>query len=81
MFTTGSNAIGMDRKLLMMHHVRVDHQQVERQTTSSKDSVNSIIHNYLGKRKIYSTFVLCTLTDKQKATQMEIAGDFIVTSD
>ena len=43
----------------------------------SKDKVSNIVRENLGKRKICSQFVLCMLTDDQKAKQMEAAGDFI----
>ena len=65
----------------MMHQDHINLQQAEQHTTSSKDSVNSIIHIDLGKRTICSTFVPCTSTGMQKTTWMEIAGDFTDTCD
>ena len=47
----------------------------------SKDTVHTIVHDDLGKRKICSQFVPHKLTDKQKAKQMETSGDFITMCD
>lgn len=43
----------------------------------SKDTVRTIVHEELGKRKICSRFVPHMLTDEQKARRFEICGDFI----
>ena len=43
----------------------------------SKDTAHTIVHDDLGKQKIFSWFVPHKLTDKQKAKQMETSGDFI----
>ena len=43
----------------------------------SKDKVQTIVLDDLGKRKICSRFMPHKLTDEQKATRMETSGDFI----
>jgi len=47
----------------------------------NKDTVHTIVYEYLGKRNICSRFVPHKLTDKQKAKQMEKSGDFIFLCD
>ena len=47
----------------------------------SKDTVHTIVHEDLGKRKICSQFVLHKLTDEQKAKRIETSGAFITTCD
>ena len=44
----------------------------------SKDTVHTIVRDYLGKWKICSRFVPQKLTDEQKAKRMETSGDFII---
>ena len=60
---------------------RVTLQLMSEELGISKDTVHTIVHEDLGKRKIRSRFVPHKLTDEQKAKQMETSGDFITMCD
>jgi histone-lysine N-methyltransferase SETMAR len=66
---------------MLLQNRRLSLRWISEELGISKDSVSTIIHQDLGKRKICSHFVSHSLTDDQKETRMHTAGEFIDTCD
>lgn len=68
-------------RVLLTNDRRLTLRLIAEELGISKDTVGTIVHEELGKRKICSRFVPHMLTDEQKARRCETSGDFIDTCD